>query len=93
MSESGAVTTEPYDKLVLSPGAPSIRPQLARYRSPWHLPRSNRTGRPDHPRMDFGWNVVPDRDVPLHRDSDGESRTVGPSSWVEDLSVLKWRKT
>ena len=34
MSESGEVTTEPYDKLVLSPGAPSIRPHFPGLISP-----------------------------------------------------------
>ena len=31
---TGVVTTESYDKLVLSPGAPSVRPDLPGHRSP-----------------------------------------------------------
>ena len=35
---TGEVTTESYDKLVLSPGAPSIRPPLPGHRPAGHLP-------------------------------------------------------
>ena len=42
---TGEVTSEPYDKLVLSPGAPSIRPPLPGIDLPGHLPGQNRAGR------------------------------------------------
>ena len=46
---SGEVSTESYDKLVLSPGAPSIRPPLAGHRSSGHLPGADGAGREGDP--------------------------------------------
>ncbi len=44
--ETGKVTTESYDKLVLSPGAPSIPATAARNRPAGHFLGQNGTGRP-----------------------------------------------
>ena len=47
--ETGEVTTESYDKLVLSPGAASIRPPLPGNRSAGNLPGADRARRARHP--------------------------------------------
>ncbi len=49
--QTGEVTTERYDKLVLSPGAAPIRPPAARHRPPGHLLGADRAGCPAHARV------------------------------------------
>ena len=49
---TGEVTTEKYDKLVLSPGAAPIRPPLARHRSPGDLLGEDRAGCEGDPGVD-----------------------------------------
>ncbi len=56
---TGEVTTEAYDKLVLSPGAVSVRPPLARHRSARDLPGADRAGREDDPRVDRRRHDIP----------------------------------
>ena len=46
---TGEVSTESYDKLVLSPGAASIRPPLPGIDLPGHLPGADRAGREGDP--------------------------------------------
>ena len=47
--ETGEVTTESYDKLVLSPGATSVRPPLPGDRPARDLPVADRAGRQTRP--------------------------------------------
>ena len=49
---TGEVTTEKYDKLVLSPGAAPIRPPVARNRSPGDLFSEDRAGCEGDPGVD-----------------------------------------
>ena len=62
--KTGKVTTETYDKLVLSPGAASVRPPLPGIDLPGGLPRQDCARCPHHPRVDreghnlSGWDVL-----------------------------------
>ncbi len=71
--ETGEVTTESYDKLVLSPGAPSVHPPLPGIDLPGRLPRTHRAGRAGDPRVDRARHVVPGGDVPLLGHPDGQA--------------------
>ena len=62
---TGEVTTESYDKLVLSPGAASVRPPLPGHRPARHLRGAHGARRADDPRVDRARHVVPRRDVQL----------------------------
>ena len=50
--KTGDVTTEPYDKLVLSPGAVSVHPPLPGIDLPGIFPCAHRARRQSHPRVD-----------------------------------------
>ena len=63
---TGEVTTESYDKLVLSPGAAPIRPPLPGIDLPGHLLREDRPGRPAHPRVAAPRRGDEDRDGLVH---------------------------
>ena len=64
---TGEVTTESYDKLVLSPGAPSVRPPLPGIELPgiFQVGRCPTYG---YPRMDRTGHDVPRGDVQLFGD-------------------------
>ena len=59
---TGEVTTESYDKLVLSPGAPSVRPPLPGIDLPGHLRGAHRARRQGDPRVDRTRDELPRRD-------------------------------
>ncbi len=65
---TGEVTTESYDKLVLSPGAPSVRPAATGHRLARNLPGKDGARRTGYPRMDRTGHDVPRRDVQLFGD-------------------------
>ena len=71
---TGEVTTESYDKLVLSPGAASIRPPLPGHRPARDLPGEDRAGRADDPRVDRARHVVPRRGCTTTPGSSSSSR-------------------
>ena len=71
---TGEVTTESYDKLVLSPGAPSIRPPLPGIDLPGHLRGADRARHAGHPRVDRTRVAVPVRHAPVLRLPDGEAQ-------------------
>ena len=62
---SGEVTTESYDKLVLAPGAVSIRPPLPGIDLPGIFHVAHRAGRARDPRVDREGHAVPRRHGPL----------------------------
>ena len=74
---TGKVTTESYDKLVLSPGAPSVRPAAARHRPAGDLPGADRARRAGDPRVDRTGHDVPGGDVQLLRDPVREADAAG----------------
>ena len=74
MSQTGEVTTESYDKLVLSPGAPSVHPPLPGIDLPGIFQVQDRAGREDDPRVDRTGHDVPGGDVQVLGIPDGETR-------------------
>ena len=75
--KTGEVTTESYDKLVLSPGAASVHPPLPGHRSAGDLPCADRAGRADDPGVDRTRHELPGGDVQLLGDPDGQARAAG----------------
>jgi NADPH-dependent 2,4-dienoyl-CoA reductase/sulfur reductase-like enzyme len=73
--KTGAVTAESYDKLVLSPGAASIRPSLPGI----DLPGIYCAGRADDPRVDREGDGLPHRNV-LLRDPVREAAAGGTTA-------------
>ena len=71
---TGEVSTESYDRLVLSPGAPSIRPAPARHRPARNLRGADRARHAGHPRVDRTRVTVPVGHAPVLRLPDGEAQ-------------------
>ncbi len=74
---TGEVTTESYDKLVLSPGAVTVRPPLPGHRPAGDLPGQDRARREGDPRVDRARVAVPRRNGQILRLPDGEAQDAG----------------
>ena len=72
--KTGEVTTEPYDKLVLSPGALSVRFPLPGIDLPGNLPCKDCAGRTNYSRVGGARHNLPDRHVQLFGNPGGEAR-------------------
>ena len=90
---TGEVTTESYDKLVLSPGARVDPPAAARHRPAGHLPGADRARREGDPRVDRARDQLPRRDGASTRASRRCGRRCGPWSSAAGSSASRWRRT
>ncbi len=91
--KTGEVTTEPYDKLVLSPGAPSVHPPLPGIDLPgiFHV-RTVPDARAIREWIEGGTSFL-SRHVPLLGHPDGEARAPVRWWWAAGSSASRRRRT
>ena len=91
--KTGKVTTESYDKLVLSPGAASVHPPLPGIDLPGIFHVRTVPDAQDDPRVDREGHDVPRGDVQLLGHSVGQARDAARWSSAADSSVSRRRRT